>query len=110
MSYIGSKHPRRTSIGLVLTYLRGLMFVLVVYTFYGTTALRPLNLKEVLVMPLFETARSDLRFDLFKWFAIIHLQYKNRISNGSVICMTSSFGTKNSFRSFKLDSLNPFKL
>ena len=102
--YISTGHETKSfgsgggAIRLVLTYIRGLLLVLVFYTLCGATALRPSNFKVVLVTPLFETAHSDLRFDLFKRFAIVHLLYKNHISDGSVICMTSSFGTKKSFK------------
>ena len=48
------------SIRSVITYLRGLLFILVIYTFCRSKALRPSNFEEVLVTPLLETACSYL--------------------------------------------------
>ena len=61
-----------------------------------------LNSKELSATLLFETECSYPRFNFFKRFAIIPLPYQNRISNGSVICMTSSFGTKRCSKLFKV--------
>ena len=105
MEHISTVHKPKSSslcggaIGQILTYLRGLMLF---ESFILSTALQRwshlTSKKSLWLRCSIQHVRIHDLF--FKWFSIVPLPYKNSISTGSEMCVTSSFGTKKLFKSF----------